>query len=102
MLEERGAYGNDPTASSNRCAEWGPRSCVGFRVGSRCANFENFVQAFNIEATVLREANTRGHEIKILDTGSGFPVAYDRHAKPFRLLASMSNAGIDRLFPRDV
>src|SRR5208337_109985 len=72
---------------------------VSFHVGSQCANFDNFVQALNIAAAVLREASTRGHEIKILDIGGGFPVAYDRHVKPFSLLARIINAEIARLFP---
>jgi ornithine decarboxylase len=75
---------------------------LSFHVGSQCANFQNFVQALNIAAAVLREANTRGHEIKILDIGGGFPVAYDRHVKPFSLLAKMINTEIDRLFPRNM
>ncbi|MGA2606091.1 MAG: type III PLP-dependent enzyme [Terriglobia bacterium] len=72
---------------------------LSFHVGSQCANFDNFVQALDIAAAVLREAKTRGHEIKILDIGGGFPVAYDRHVKPFSLLARTINAEIDRLFP---
>jgi ornithine decarboxylase len=72
---------------------------LSFHVGSQCANFDNFVQALNIAAAVSREANTRGHEIKILDIGGGFPVAYDRHVKPFSLLAKIINTEIDRLFP---
>ena len=75
---------------------------LSFHVGSQCTNFENFVQALNIAAAVLKEAKTRGHEIKILDMGGGFPVAYDRHVKPFSLLASKINAEIDRLFPNDI
>jgi len=75
---------------------------LSFHVGSQCTNFENFVQALNIAAAVMREAETRGHEIKILDIGGGFPVAYDRHVKPFSLLAKKINAEIDRLFPKDI
>jgi ornithine decarboxylase len=75
---------------------------LSFHVGSQCTNFENFVQALNIAAAVMREAKTRGHEIKILDIGGGFPVAYDRHVKPFSLLAKKINAEIDRLFPKDI
>jgi ornithine decarboxylase len=75
---------------------------LSFHVGSQCTNFENFVQALNIAAAVMREAKTRGHEIKILDIGGGFPVAYDRHVKPFSMLAKKINAEIDRLFPKDI
>lgn len=75
---------------------------LSFHVGSQCTNFENFVQALNMAAAVMKEAKTRGHEIKILDIGGGFPVPYDRHVKPFNLLAKKINAEIERLFPEDI
>jgi len=75
---------------------------LSFHVGSQCTNFENFVQALNMAAAVMKEAKSRGHEIKILDIGGGFPVPYDRHVKPFSLLAKKINAEIDRLFPEDI
>jgi ornithine decarboxylase len=53
-------------------------------------------------AAVMKEAELRGHEIKILDIGGGFPVPYDRHVKPFSMLAKMINAEIVRLFPEDL
>jgi ornithine decarboxylase len=75
---------------------------LSFHVGSQCTNFDNFVQALNIAAAVMNEARSRGHEIKILDIGGGFPVPYDPHVKPFNLLARKINAEIDRLFARDI
>jgi ornithine decarboxylase len=75
---------------------------LSFHVGSQCTNFENFVQALNIAAAVMREARGRGHQIKILDIGGGFPVRYDRHVKPFSRLAKIINAEVDRLFPADI
>jgi ornithine decarboxylase len=75
---------------------------LSFHVGSQCTNFENFVQALNMAAAVMQESRSRGHEIKILDIGGGFPVHYDEHVKPFGLLASKINAEIDRLFSKDI
>jgi ornithine decarboxylase len=75
---------------------------VSFHVGSQCTNFENFVQALNMSAAVMREAASRGREIKILDIGGGFPVPYDRHVKPLSALARKINAEIGRLFPSDI
>ncbi len=75
---------------------------LSFHVGSQCANFDNFVRALNIAAEVRREALAHGHEIKILDIGGGFPVAYDAHVKPLGALARKINAEIGRLFPKDV
>jgi ornithine decarboxylase len=74
---------------------------LSFHVGSQCTNFENFVQALNIAAAVMRESASRGHEIKILDIGGGFPAHYDRHVRPFSQLARKINAEIQRLFPAD-
>ena len=75
---------------------------LSFHVGSQCTNFQNFVQALDIASAVMKEAKSRGREIKILDIGGGFPAAYDRHVKPFSGLARKINAEIDRLFPRDI
>ena len=75
---------------------------LSFHVGSQCTNFQNFVQALDISEAVMREAKSRGHEIKILDIGGGFPAPYDRHVKPFSALAKKINAEIDRLFPQDI
>jgi len=75
---------------------------ISFHVGSQCTNFENFVQALNISAAVMREAKERGHEIKILDIGGGFPAAYDSHVKPVSALARKINPEIDRLFAPDI
>ena len=75
---------------------------LSFHVGSQCTNFENFVQALNMAAAVRNEALARGHDIKILDIGGGFPVPYDRHVKPIRDLARVVNAEIARLFPPDI
>lgn len=75
---------------------------LSFHVGSQCANFDNFVKALNIAAAVMAEVRSRGHEIKILDIGGGFPVPYDPHVKPFHVLAAKINAEIKRLFTKDI
>ncbi len=75
---------------------------LSFHVGSQCTNFQNFVQALEIASAVMREAQSRGHELKILDIGGGFPAPYDKHVKPFSLLARKINAEIDRLFPAEL
>lgn len=76
---------------------------ISFHVGSQCTNFQNFVQALNAAAAVIREVRERGgHEIKILDIGGGFPAPYNAHVKPFRELARVINAEIDRLFDRNI
>jgi ornithine decarboxylase len=75
---------------------------LSFHVGSQCTNFQNFVQALNAAAAVMRESKSRGHEIKILDIGGGFPAPYNKHVRPFRELAQVINGEIDRLFAPDI
>jgi ornithine decarboxylase len=75
---------------------------LSFHVGSQCTNFQNFVQALEVSAAVMREAQSRGREIKILDIGGGFPAPYNRHVRPFSALARKIDAEIDRLFPKDI
>src|SRR6266702_1210865 len=75
---------------------------LSFHVGSQCTNFQNFVQALNAAAAVMRESRSRGHEIKILDIGGGFPAPYNKHVRPFPELARVINAEIDRLFAPNI
>ncbi|HOW65360.1 MAG TPA: type III PLP-dependent enzyme [Candidatus Paceibacterota bacterium] len=75
---------------------------LSFHVGSQCMNFENFVQALNISASVMQESKDRGYAIKILDIGGGFPAPYHRDVQPIEALARKVNAEIDRLFPKDI
>lgn len=75
---------------------------LSFHVGSQCTNFQNFVQALNVAAAVMKESRERGHEIKILDIGGGFPAPYNPHVKPFAQLARVVNAEINRLFAPDI
>jgi len=74
---------------------------LSFHVGSQCTNFMNFVQALNMAAAIMKESRSRGHHLKILDIGGGFPAAYDRHVKPFGILAKKINAEIRRLFSKE-
>jgi ornithine decarboxylase len=106
MVELSSKFGCDPGDAVDLIVAAFGRGLVveglSFHVGSQCTNFQNFVQALDISAAVMREAKSRGHEIKILDIGGGFPAPYNRHVKPFSLLAKKINAEIDRLFPADL
>ncbi len=75
---------------------------LSFHVGSQCTNFDNFVQALNIAAAVMKESRERGHAIKILDIGGGFPAAYNKHVRPFRELAGILKVELARLFPPEI
>ena len=106
MVELSSKFGCDPAEAVDLILEAFRTGLVveglSFHVGSQCTNFDNFVQALNIAAAVMREARSRGREIKILDIGGGFPVPYDRRVRPLRLLARKINAEIDRLFAQDI
>ncbi len=75
---------------------------LSFHVGSQCTNFENYVQALHLSAHVFREAKARGHDLKLLDMGGGFPAPYEENVQPFRLLARRINSELRRLFPKRV
>jgi ornithine decarboxylase len=75
---------------------------LSFHVGSQCTNFENYVQALQLSANIIREAETRaGQRIKILDIGGGFPVRYNPGVKSLKVLARKLNTEIKRLFTPD-
>ena len=75
---------------------------LGFHVGSQCTNFENYVQALYTSASIMEEAEGRGFNLKLLDIGGGFPARYDRHVRPFRELARILGAELNRLFPKSL
>ncbi len=106
MVELSSKFGCDPGEAVDLVVEAFKMGLVveglSFHVGSQCTNFENFVQALNMAAAVMKESRTRGHEIKILDIGGGFPAHYNKHVRPFSALAKKINAEIDRLFPKDI
>lgn len=75
---------------------------LSFHVGSQCTNPKNYVDALNLAAGVFSEAKERGFDLKLLDIGGGFPAHYDDTVPPFRKLARMINAELDRLFPEPI
>ena len=75
---------------------------LAFHVGSQCTNVENYIQAFETSAGIMEEAASRGIELKLLDIGGGFPARYDSHVRPFRELARILNAELNRLFPKNL
>lgn len=75
---------------------------ISFHVGSQCNNFDNYIQALQLSASIFRESELRGHKIKILDIGGGFPVKYHNKVKSFKTLARKLNAEFERLFPPEI
>jgi ornithine decarboxylase len=106
MVELSSKFGCDPGEAVDLILEAFRLGLVveglSFHVGSQCTNFENFVQALNMSAAVMREAKARGQEIKILDIGGGFPAPYNRYVRSFSVLAKRISTEIDRLFSQDI
>src|SRR6202035_1052888 len=75
---------------------------LSFHVGSQCTNPKNYSQALHLAASIFSEAKARGFNLKLLDIGGGFPAHYDDTVPPFRKLAKMINAELDRLFPEPI
>jgi ornithine decarboxylase len=76
---------------------------ISFHVGSQTTNFENYVQALSLTASVFKEAKDRGYtKMNLIDIGGGFPAPYDASVRPFQELAKVINTEIDRLFPKDI
>lgn len=75
---------------------------ISFHVGSQCNNFENYMQALQLTASILKESASRGHKINIIDIGGGFPVKYNSKVKAFSTLARKLNAEMKRLFAPDI
>jgi ornithine decarboxylase len=75
---------------------------LSFHVGSQCTNPTNYSQALHLAASIFTEAKTRGFDLKLLDIGGGFPAHYDEAIPPFKRLAKMINAELDRLFPEPI
>jgi ornithine decarboxylase len=76
---------------------------ISFHVGSQTTNFENYVQALNLTASIFKEARDRGYtKMNLVDIGGGFPAPYDASVKPFKELAKVINTELERLFPKDI
>jgi ornithine decarboxylase len=75
---------------------------LSFHVGSQCTNFDNYSAALTITSQIFNDARKKGHNLKIVDIGGGFPVPYDSQVPKFEKLAEVINAECDRLFPRDI
>jgi len=107
MVELSSKFGADPGEAVDLIAEAFGMDLVveglSFHVGSQCTNFENYMQALQLSANIIDEAETRlDRKIRILDIGGGFPVKYHPGVKSLKTLAKKLNNEIKRLFPSDI
>ena len=75
---------------------------LSFHVGSQCTNFNNYMHALQIASNIFHESEIRGHKLKILDIGGGFPVKYTEDVKHLKALSVKLNSELERLFPKDI
>jgi ornithine decarboxylase len=75
---------------------------LSFHVGSQCTNFDNYTKALEITSELFHEARAKGHTLKLIDIGGGFPVPYDAQVPRLEKLAAVLNAEFKRLFPDDI
>ena len=106
MVELSSKFGADPGEAADLIVEAFNMGLVveglSFHVGSQCTNFENYVQALQLSANIIKEAETRaGQKLKILDIGGGFPVKYNPKVKSFKTLAKKLNTETKRIFTPD-
>ena len=107
MVELSSKFGADPGEAVDLISEAFALGLVveglSFHVGSQCTNFENYMQALQLSANIIEEAETRlDRKIRILDIGGGFPVKYHPGVKSLKTLAKKLNNEIKRLFPSDM
>ena len=76
---------------------------LSFHVGSQCTNFENYMQALQISASIIKEVEERtGQEDPDPRYRRGFPGEIPPGIRSIRTLAKKLNAEIKRLFPKDM
>ena len=107
MVELSSKFGADPGEAVDLIARAFSLGLVveglSFHVGSQCTNFENYVQALQLSANIIKEIEERtGRKIRILDIGGGFPVKYHPGIKTLTPLAKKLTIEIRRLFPEDM
>ena len=75
---------------------------LSFHVGSQCTNFDNYTAALSITSDIFHDARKKGHPLKLIDLGGGFPVPYDPQVPKFEELAKLIHSECRRLFPEDI
>jgi ornithine decarboxylase len=76
---------------------------VSFHVGSQCTRVENYLQALEMAAIIIRDSRLKQLPLEILDIGGGFPIRhFDDELDPFDATAETIAQEIDRLFDANV
>jgi len=71
---------------------------LSFHVGSQCINIDNYIQAFEINHNIFKQAEEIGQKLKLLDIGGGFPAPYDEDVPSFESFTEIINENITHYF----
>ena len=72
---------------------------ISFHVGSQCTRVENYVDALEMAAIIVRDARLKQLPLEIVDIGGGFPIPQNHDEEDhFDRLARIIRKEIDRLF----
>ena len=106
MVELSSKFGVEPGDAPNlisKAIEMGLSvEGLSFHVGSQCCNIENYINALEASAEIFKEMKKRGHPLRLLNIGGGFPVPYDETVPAFEDLSAKLKKEIDRLFPKKI
>jgi len=106
MVELSSKFGVEPGDAPNlisKAIEMGLSvEGLSFHVGSQCCNIENYITALEASAEIFKEMKKRGHPLRLLNIGGGFPVPYDETVPAFEDLSAKLKKEIDRLFPKKI
>ena len=100
-------FGVDPSDAINlliKAHRLGLRPAgVSFHVGSQCTRLENYIDALEMTAIIVRDARLKQVPLEIVDIGGGFPIRhFDAEEDPFPAAASVVSRELDRLFDSNV
>ena len=72
---------------------------VSFHVGSQCLRVENYIEALEMTAIIVRDARLKQLPLELVDIGGGFPIRhFSGEPEPFEPMAEVISAELDRLF----
>ena len=76
---------------------------VSFHVGSQCTHLENYIEALELAAILVRDAKLKQLPAEIVDIGGGFPIRhFDGDEDYFEQTSAVIRREIDRLFDPNV
>ncbi|HOF17614.1 MAG TPA: type III PLP-dependent enzyme [Phycisphaerae bacterium] len=76
---------------------------VSFHVGSQCTHLENYIEALELAAILVRDAKLKQLPVEIVDIGGGFPIRhFDDDEDYFEQTSAVIRREIDRLFDPNV